>query len=142
MGSFRKGTVSFQDFANNYKQNVVNKWITDSDNLPTSSTFPIFPINKNNKNQPTLNRRQQTIMTRLRIGHTAFSHEYLMKQVPRPSCPVCNCPVTVEHVLLHCKKFNELRRRHLLHEASDLKDMLLNFMDNILKFIKETNLKI
>ena len=45
-----------------------------------------------------LNRKDQTVITRLRIGHTRLTHGHLIE---RTSTPTCRCaePLTVKHIL-------------------------------------------
>ena len=56
-----------------------------------------------------LTRREETIIHRLRIGHTRLTHSYLMEQRGRfktpPICKFCKDPDTimsVEHILIDC----------------------------------------
>ncbi|XP_055691082.1 uncharacterized protein LOC129794310 [Lutzomyia longipalpis] len=59
-----------------------------------------------------LDRREQCILTRLRIGHTRVTHGYLMEGLTRPpKCDVCvgNKTVTVQHILEECIKFSSPR---------------------------------
>ncbi|CAG5075342.1 Protein of unknown function [Cotesia congregata] len=48
------------------------------------------------------NRKIQTIITRLRIGHTYITHNYLMSRETHTKCPKCNAPITVHHILAEC----------------------------------------
>lgn len=45
-----------------------------------------------------IGRRNQVILTRLRIGHTRLTHDYLIKGSEEPKCEVCQTKVTVKHV--------------------------------------------
>jgi len=45
-------------------------------------------------------RRDSTIITRLRIGHTRLTHKYLLSGDSRPMCDKYNCPLTVQYILL------------------------------------------
>ena len=56
-----------------------------------------------------LRRKEETIIHRLRIGHTRLTHSYLMEQRGRfkvpPICKFCNDPDTVmsvHHILIEC----------------------------------------
>ena len=44
-----------------------------------------------NTTQP-LYRKQETVMTRLRIGHTWITHSYLLKKEDQPFCHACDNP--------------------------------------------------
>ena len=49
-------------------------------------------------------------MARLKIGHTRLTHEHRLKGVAEPMCQECNAILTVEHILLNCKKFENSRK--------------------------------
>lgn len=66
------------------------------------------------------NRKPEVQMARLRIGHTNFSHSYLLTHEQQPSCHFCNsAPLTVNHVLLDCPQLQ--RTRSPIYAAMDLK---------------------
>ena len=58
-------------------------------------------------------RRQEVILSRLRVGHTYGTHGYLLRGEERPMCSLCHEPVTVAHVLLSCRRYARERTRHL-----------------------------
>ena len=60
-------------------------------------------------NQP--NRKLSIILTRLRIGHTKLTHQYLMENREQPYCEDCIVPLTVKHVVAECPSFSDIRRR-------------------------------
>ena len=47
-------------------------------------------------------RHQETILTRLRIGHSRLTHGHLMSTPHgnRPQCLTCNTLITIKHILL------------------------------------------
>ena len=59
--------------------------------------------------------RQQTINTnvsRLRLGHTIFSHQWLLKQLAQPpTCNRCNLHLTIKHILIVCPLYSNHRRK-------------------------------
>ena len=60
-------------------------------------------------------------MAHLRIGHTHLTHRYMMLNgVERrpPYCDVCQCDVTVLHILKDCTDYAHERRTHSLHGRS------------------------
>ena len=50
-----------------------------------------------------LYRKQETVMTRLRIGHTWITHSYLLKKEDQPFCHACDNPFTVKHILQNAR---------------------------------------
>lgn len=57
-------------------------------------------------------RRQETALTRLRIGHTRLTHGHLLTGTPPPYCDDCVVPLTVEHILVECPTYATGRARH------------------------------
>lgn len=51
------------------------------------------------------NRRWETALARLRIGHTRFTHSHLVSYSNPPLCSSCNVPLSVPHTLLSCFRF-------------------------------------
>ena len=87
-----------------------------------------------------LTRPEQVKMARLKIGHTRLTHEHRLKGVAEPMCQECNAILTVEHIILNCKKFENGRKNHLKNITS-----MKNVFDNnecktILNFLREVQL--
>ena len=58
------------------------------------------------------NRRIETVLARLRIGHSNLTHSYLMQGHADPlECDRCRQPTTVKHILLECRKFAPIRNK-------------------------------
>ena len=49
-----------------------------------------------------MDRRRETALCRLRIGHTCLTHGFLMSRDPPPFCEDCLVPLTVRHLLVEC----------------------------------------
>ncbi|GBN87806.1 hypothetical protein AVEN_145796-1, partial [Araneus ventricosus] len=69
-------------------------------------------------------RKLDTILTRLRIGHTRFTHRHLLLGEPAPLCTACQCQMTVLHILIECQQFNHQRIRCFQSSCITLKDIL------------------
>ena len=65
------------------------------------------------------NRKYSIILTRLRIGHTKATHQYLMEQGPVPYCQDCLVPLSVKHFLAECPSHSDVRV-HYYQECTDL----------------------
>ena len=88
-----------------------------------------------------LNRRDEQIIHRLRIGHTRLTHSYLMeglKQVPQ--CHYCKSDLlSVFHIMIECEYFDRIRSG--FYSASDMKELFENYsLKNILAFLKQAGL--
>ena len=89
------------------------------------------------------NRRVETALARLRLGHTNITHAYLMRgQIDPPECDTCRCPITVKHLLLDCRKYSAVRSRY--YNNPSLSDVLgegESFrLDKLTSFLNETGL--
>ena len=60
-----------------------------------------------------LNRRDEIVLTRLRIGHTRLTHTHLVSDHATLTCPHCHIdlPLTVEH-FFSCFALNSLRNSY------------------------------
>ncbi|GFT08775.1 RNase H domain-containing protein [Trichonephila clavipes] len=65
---------------------------------PVIGAWPVIPM-----------RRADVKLTRLRIGHTRFTHRHLLLGEDAPECPSCKISYTVRHILIDCPVFNNHR---------------------------------
>lgn len=87
------------------------------------------------------NRKAQVILSRLRIGHTKITHEFLLKNEPRPTCHVCSTPIDVGHIILDCPLYEEGRIRNNLPDS--LERALGPYPENtrrVVKFLQDNEL--
>jgi hypothetical protein len=84
-----------------------------------------------------LTRKEQTVLTRLRIGHTRLTHGHLIEQTNSPTC-TCTEPVTVTHIF-NCRLNRQLTDKHKINYdtlKTDNKDALMK----VFEFLKELNI--
>ena len=55
--------------------------------------------------------QDETVLRRCRIGHTFYTHSYILKGEDRPRCVGCDEDITVKHILLDCVDFSDQRPR-------------------------------
>ena len=80
-------------------------------------------------------RRDQSVFNRCRIGHSRLTHEFLLKGEPPPECIPCNCPLTINHLLIECVDFNDVRQR--FYQVPTLQDLFKTVKPEvILDFLK------
>ncbi len=66
------------------------------------------------------NRREDIIITRLRIGHSGLNHSlFIIGKHQTGLCISCSAVETIEHALLHCTVFNK-EREVLIRKLKDL----------------------
>ena len=98
---FRVPFNDFKPLINNFIQNVWQQSWSD----PANQNNKLFTIKPGlGEWLPGLrtNRREEIILARLRIGHSHFTHSYLLKGEEEPQCIPCNAPLTVNHILVDC----------------------------------------
>ena len=62
--------------------------------------YKVFPVLKEYISCPQKNRKEETVMARLHIGHSFFTHSFLLKGEEPPMCIGCDKRLTLEHILL------------------------------------------
>ncbi|GBN44094.1 hypothetical protein AVEN_93695-1 [Araneus ventricosus] len=105
----KNGTVPISDFKTHIKLLLYSKW-QEHWNVETENK--LHAVKPTVESWPSLkNRKADTVLTRLRIGHTRFTHRHLLLGDPAPMCSECNCIMSVHHILSACSNFNSQRLR-------------------------------
>lgn len=84
------------------------------------------------------NRRDQVVLTRLRIGHTNMSHIHLITKEDKKKCNECDEPLSVKHLFL-CPNYVNQRRKQQI--SSNMKETLNNeeSCKKFIKYLKDIN---
>ena len=70
-----------------------------------------------------LKRSDQVVISRIRVGHTKFTHSYLLKGEQQPECIFCDCPLNLHHIFL--ERSDTLPARNLLlNNVQTMNDLL------------------
>jgi len=94
---------------------------------------------KTNRVLTSLCRRDETVIIRLRIGHSRMTHSYLLSRESQPVCDHCKCHLTVKHMLLECPSTAVIRHKYF--SSTTLKELFSNVDARcILDFTKESGL--
>ena len=97
--------IPHSDFKSNIRQYINNKcqsvWETQTQN----KLKEIKPNFNSKCTFSNYSRKEQTKITRCRIGHTRIT-PYILKNEQVPFCIPCNEPLTVKHFLITCAEFN------------------------------------
>ena len=135
ISNFKLPCTDFKPFINRY---ILSKWQLSWDRATFNKLHEIKPVFGKNNIYRSL-RREEVVLTRLRIGHTRLTHSYLLKREDQPFCISCNEPFTVKHFLIDCIEFSHTR--HQFFQTNDLRYLFENVpTDNILMFLKHINL--
>ncbi|GBN69869.1 putative RNA-directed DNA polymerase from transposon BS [Araneus ventricosus] len=71
-----------------------------------------------------MNRKADTLLTRLRVGHTRYTHGHLLFGEQAPICSQCNCSMSIQHILSECPNFNSQRLNFFRVNSVDLSLLL------------------
>src|SRR6266446_2420552 len=84
-------------------------------------------------------RRNEIVLHRARIGHSYITHSHLLNRENVQDCVHCQCPLSVEHILLQCQFFTNIRLKFFtVITLSDLCNKVPNA--NIIDFLKEIDM--
>ena len=137
--------IPHSDMKSSVREAVLRKWQENWNSLDREGS-KLREIKKDVKKwKSSLNksRRIETVLSRLRVGHTNITHSYLMQsQANPPECERCRKTLTVKHLLLECGKHTQVRNKYFSNPT--LPDILAegnNFSVNkIINFLRETGL--
>lgn len=94
------------------KNIVKGKWQTLWDNGQTGRQF--YNIQNKVGKGRIMNRskEEEDVLSRMRYGHTRLNKTLvIIKKHDDGNCELCECPESVEHVILQCPKYQEERQR-------------------------------
>ena len=127
---------------------IWNRQLVNSFTKKWQQRWDIYTHNKLFQIQPTLgewrpafrtSRREEVVISRLRIGHTRLTHSFILKQEPQPQCLTCQTTCTVKHILIECRAFAVTRKRFF--KVTSLTELFENVkIDDFLSFLRETGL--
>ena len=81
-------------------------------------------------------RREQVVISRLRIDHTRLTHAFILKQEPQPQCLTCQTTCTVKHILIECRAFAVIRKQFF--KVTSITELFENIkIDDVLSFLRE-----
>ena len=74
--------------------------------------YKIFAELKECISCPRTNGKEETVIGRLHSGYSFLTHSFLLKGEEPPMCIGCDKRLTIEHILLICSDFIEIRESH------------------------------
>ena len=101
-----------QNIKKTYRTEWMNNWSSGS---TARTVYTHMKTVKTNDNMKKLSRKDQTAIFRLRTQHVPLNNHLnrFNPEIP-PLCPLCDHPYeTVEHVLMQCRKLEDLRAQYL-----------------------------
>ena len=133
-----KSRIAYTDLKPTINKFLHTKWQQQWSNNTHNKLFQIQPTLGEWRPASRKSRREQVI-SRLRIGHTRFTHSFILKQEPQPQCFTCQTTCTVKHILIECRTLAVIRKRFFKENIlTDLFEKVK--IDDILSFFGETKL--
>ena len=130
--------IPFTDFKPNINQYIYQEWQNEWNNQIHNKLHEIqSEVGKTPAYMS--NRKHDSIIRRLRIGHTYITHGYLLRGELAPECIPCNETLTVKHISLDCIDFANIRTNFF--NVNNLKDLFEKVTsENIINYLKAINL--
>ena len=144
LDDFKIKKIPLQDMKRPIRAYILNKW-------QARWSSPLLANNKKYKSIRSsitfwtssfhCDRKVEIILTRLRIGHTKLTHKHILEGSSAPVCVHCDDVATVEHILVCCCHFSNLRRKYHLY-GKTLKEILDDdcSISELVGFLKESKL--
>ena len=122
------------------KQSISNyirqKWQHSWNNDVFNKLRIIKPTISESHNVSRVDRREEVVLTRLRLGHTRMTHSFLLSRGDKPKCIPCDTDFTVQHVLLDC--IDLAPTRELFYSKTSMFDIFQTVDPTlILNFLKQ-----
>ncbi|GFT69256.1 RNA-directed DNA polymerase from mobile element jockey [Trichonephila clavipes] len=107
MSDHMQRPVCYRDLKTSTQNYIHRVWQETWDQQVLNKLHSIHPSTSHWAALPV--RRHDVRLTRLRIGHTRFTHRHLLLGENAPECPSCKVPYSVCHILIDCPVFNHHR---------------------------------
>ena len=104
--------IPYGDFKKHINVLLKRKWQSQWDEVANNKLHEIYPQLGLLPGGSRIIRREESVLARVRIGHTHLTHCFLLNGEDPPQCTACDCQLTVEHILFECVDFIESRNRH------------------------------
>ena len=131
--------VPYTDLKPHISSFIANKWQERWSSCPDNKLFKIKPTLGVWPSGFRNSRKEEVVLSRLRIGLTYFSHSYILRQEDPPECTACQKIYSVRHVLIDCIDLGLIRPR--FYTVPDMKTLFdTSSVDRILSFVKEVDL--
>ncbi|ESO10075.1 hypothetical protein HELRODRAFT_167922 [Helobdella robusta] len=72
-------------------------------------------------------RLHQTVVNKIKIGHTKITHSWILEKIKQKNCETCRTKLTVHHIILECIKYSDQRKRHNI--PTNMQEVVLNQMN-------------
>ena len=120
------------------KQIITKRWQQLWDENAQNKLRQIEPLLKERKREASNTRSEETILSRLRIGHTRLTHDFILKEEPPPKRP-CRNHYTIRHILIECTNISRIRKN--FYKVNSMKELFEKINPkNVIEFLKRLGL--
>ena len=127
--------IPFSDLKSRANKHILELWQSEWDESPENKLHKIFPVLKECIVCSRTNRKDETVMARLHIGHSFITHSFSLMGEEPPVCIGCDKCLTIAHILLTCSDFIEIRESHFI--ANSLRVLFQDISpEKIFNFLK------
>ena len=129
------------DLTHHLRQLVLKQWFKywKEQSLSPNKLAQLKPLPVPWASSNRLSRRQEIILTRLRIGHSRITHTHIITDLFPPSCPYCNIDFFPVDHFFTCPHLKLLR---IIHQVPHDRIKALaddeSAIDNTLKYLSQT----
>ena len=117
----------------------MDQWQTSWNNYIGNKLLEIKPTTGEHQSVVRNVRKEEFALARLCLGHTRFTHIYLLQGEEKSQCVGCDAPFTVRHYLLECGDFAQ-ERNNCFHVVN-MKELSHDInIDSIITFLRQRNL--
>ena len=95
LSNFKLPYNDFKPIINKY---LFNKWQSVSDTVVDNKLHSIKPVLSEWRPAYRMDRKEEVVPTRLRIGHSYATHSYLLKGEEQPMCMHCDALFIIKHI--------------------------------------------
>ena len=128
--------IPFKDFLPRATKYYPDLWQSSWERSTDVLTL-IHPELKKKVYDPSLTRREQRALCRIRIGHSRLTHSYRMeKNTEKPKCDECNRRLSIKHIMVDCPKFHQ--ERHHFLDGTTTEEIFDNSDRAIINFARES----
>lgn len=120
----------------------IKSWIMEEEekkwNAITNNHLKKYKLKFNKEFMPkNLNRMEMKVWTRLRLGHTKYTHEHIFHNLYSKKCSCGNFEIDVKHILFECKNTEVVRKKYDINETSLINPSKIKI---VCEFLREINL--
>jgi ribonuclease HI len=132
-------SVTYQDLKRRTNMYCNGLWQDEWSGQVNNKLFQVLPTLSDQLPMISNDRKKQTVLCRLHIGHSFITHSFLLKREDLPWCHACDTAFTVKHFLTSCDDLSILRRQYI--GSNDLSEIFRKVsFDNLFEFLKACNL--